>query len=130
MSSVFSVRVRCYILHISRLVPGRCSPENECMYYRELDLCYNLNNDEDMGSLGNIKQTCAAGGSELGPYRFSRKRWILKACFRYGIYSLYLLGIKLIISLTPLRKVWRYQRGRKAGYRRQTKIYKPPHRKL
>ena len=46
-------------------VTGRCSPENEFIYYRELDLCYNLNNDDDTGGLGNIKQTCAAVGSEL-----------------------------------------------------------------
>ena len=46
-------------------VTGRCSPENEFIYYIELDMCYNLNNDEDMVSLGKIKQTCDVVGSEL-----------------------------------------------------------------
>lgn len=104
--------------YITEDVTGRCSPENGFVYYRDLDICYNLNNDADMGSLGNIKQTCAEVGSELIRIdSVDKQEYLMHVLEHYLLYNrkiIFIQGTNQHYTWPPI--IWTFDDGTPMTY--------------
>ena len=70
---------------------GRCPPDNGFIYYRELDLCFNLNDGVYMNFNSIVKPICTAVGAEMVRVDSEeRNSFIMKI-----VGKLYLLKIRL-----------------------------------